>query len=156
MNYENLIQTAVEENIIVYETKLSEKIRGLYADNVIAISSAIKTTMEKTCILAEELGHHYTTVGDILNQSKIENRKQEERARHWAVKKLAPLRSFINAFETGCRTKEEFAENMEITEEFLTRALDCYSKKYGLMTCVDKQYMIYFNPFGITRLYEER
>ena len=30
---------------------------------------------EKACVLAEELGHHYTTIGDIIDQKESENRK---------------------------------------------------------------------------------
>lgn len=33
MNYEKLIQLASEENIEVYEVKLSKELKGLYADN---------------------------------------------------------------------------------------------------------------------------
>lgn len=39
MDYESLIKLAAKENIEVYETKLSKKLKGLYADNVIVISS---------------------------------------------------------------------------------------------------------------------
>ena len=39
---------------------------------------------EKACVLAEELGHHYTTVGDIIDQKESENRKQELNSVHIA------------------------------------------------------------------------
>lgn len=42
MDYESLIKLAAKENIEVYETKLSKKLKGLYADNVIVISSKKK------------------------------------------------------------------------------------------------------------------
>lgn len=35
------------------------------------------TNVEKACVLAEGLGHYYTTVGNILNQSSTANHKQE-------------------------------------------------------------------------------
>lgn len=56
------------------------KNKGLYADNIIWINKYLPTSVEKACILAEELGHHYTTAGDILDQNDIENCKQELKA----------------------------------------------------------------------------
>ena len=41
--------------------------------------------------LAEELGHHYTTVGDILDQTNVSNRKQERLARVWAYNRRIGL-----------------------------------------------------------------
>ena len=47
----------------------TDRIKGLYSDGTIAISTDMKTDAEKACVLAEELGHHYTTYGNILDQS---------------------------------------------------------------------------------------
>ena len=47
----------------------TDRIKGLYCDGTIAISTDMKTDAEKACVLAEELGHHYTTYGNILDQS---------------------------------------------------------------------------------------
>ena len=41
--------------------------------------------MEKASVLAEELGHYYTTVGNILDQEDAGNRKQEHKARTWPI-----------------------------------------------------------------------
>lgn len=57
------------------------KIKGLYYDKVIAINKNIDTTVEKICVLREELSHYYTTLGNILEQKKIANRKLEQRDR---------------------------------------------------------------------------
>jgi hypothetical protein len=75
--YETLLQEAHEEEIEVVCIPLHGKLKGLYSCNVIAINSNTATEAEKACILAEELGHYHTTVGDILDQSKTQNRKQE-------------------------------------------------------------------------------
>jgi Zn-dependent peptidase ImmA (M78 family) len=154
MNYESLIQLATDENICIYETEFSYRIKGMYIDNTIAINSRIETSKEKYCILAEELGHHFTTVGDITDLSKSNNRRQEEKARRWAAKRISSLKDFINAFESGCRTKEEFMDYMNLTEEFLIWSIDYYRKKHGLMTTVDKQYIVYFEPFGIIKMFK--
>jgi hypothetical protein len=69
----------------------------------------ITTTAEKTCVLAEELGHYYTSCGDILDQKITTNRKQEEKAKRWAVQRLVSLNDFICAFRSGARNKFEVA-----------------------------------------------
>jgi integrase len=45
-----------------------------------------------------------TSSGNILDQSKIENRKQEFKARRWAVQKLIRVEDFIRAYEASART----------------------------------------------------
>ena len=81
LDYLQLVQLAECENVKIIEMPMHGRNKGMYSDNTIALSSFIETTVESRCILAEELGHYYTTVGDITDQSKIENRKQELKAR---------------------------------------------------------------------------
>lgn len=109
------------------------------------------TTTEKACVLAEELGHHYTTVGNILDQSKAENRKQERRARLWAYKKMFDLVDLVSAYKHGCRNRYEVAEYLGVTEQFLEEALIVYKEKYGMYTKLDK-YMICFEPLTVGEL----
>lgn len=70
-------------------------------------------------MLAEELGHYYTTVGNILDKKKTINRKLERRARAWAYQKLTPLDKLIQAHNEGIRTRYEMAEYLGVTERFL-------------------------------------
>ena len=79
--YERLLQEAERENIKVVSWPLHVNTKGLYCDGVIAINKSISTTAERACIPAEELGHHYTTAGNIINQKIISNRKQEVKAK---------------------------------------------------------------------------
>lgn len=123
----------------------SDRIKGLYCDGVIVINKGIKTRVEESCILAEELGHHYTTVGDIIDQKIDGNVKKENKARLWAANKKIGLTGIVAAYKYGCRNLFEMAEYLETTEEFLKEALDMYHSKYGLYTTVDN-YIIYFEP----------
>lgn len=118
---------------------------GRIFKNRIAIHKNIETTVEKTCILAEELGHYYTTVGDITDQTDIQNRKQERQARLWGYNKLVGLRGMISAFEQGCKDKYEIAEFCGITDEYLHEMIECFRDKYGVCTTVDN-YVIIFIP----------
>ena len=102
-------------------------------------------TAEKSCVLAEELGHYYTTVGDILDMNVSENRKQERQARLWGYNRVIGLFGLIRAYEHGCKDKYEIAEYMDVTEEYLEDCIDCYRDKYGEYKIVDN-YTIYFIP----------
>ena len=117
---------------------------GRIKGNKIAIRQNM-TTIEKSCILAEELGHHYTSHGIILDQSFTDNRKQERRARLWAYNKQIGLLGIIECFNRGCRSMHEMAEYLEVTEPFLKDTLESYRLKYGQYTTIDN-YIIYFEP----------
>lgn len=101
--------------------------------------------IQKKCVLAEELGHYHTTVGDILDQSSVANRKQELRARAWAYDRLIGIIGIIDAYKKGCQSLHEVADKLDVTEEFLSEALQYYKGKYGVCTKIDN-YVIYFEP----------
>ena len=145
--YETLLENASDAGVIVDETShfCGTKIKGLYLDKHIAISKDISTDTEKACILAEELGHHYTATGNILDQSTVENRKQEMRGRIVAYNKLVGLRGIVDAYLHHCQSISESAEYLEITEEFLIDSLNYYRNKYGVYTKLDN-YVIVFEP----------
>ena len=145
--YEELLQEACDEGIYVEEKYkfASERLKGLYGDKVIALSKDLGTDAERASIVAEELGHYYTTTGDITDQSNAANRKQEHRARAWVYEELISPQDLIDAFEAGCRSRQEVAEKLEITEQLLTDALAYYKAKYGqYVRC--RQYTIIFEP----------
>ncbi len=143
---ERLEDEACRDGIdIVHYDFVSDRIKGLYIDGVIGINSNLTSRAEESCILAEELGHHYTSYGNILDQSDSVNRKQELLARTWAYDKMIGLPGIISCFEHGCQNKYEMAEYLEVTEEFLDVTIERYRSKYGAYVCV-KKYIIYFEP----------
>ena len=144
MTYEKLLNTADQAGLIVKEKALVEN-DGLIQGNRIAIRKDIGTQVEKACVLAEELGHYYTSSGDILNQSKDSNRKQEFRARFYGYNLKIGLMGIIRAYRSGCRDLYEMAEYLEVTEEYLKEAIECYKSKYGEYIKVDN-YIVYFIP----------
>lgn len=80
MTYEQLLTAADQEGLLVKEHSLINH-DGLISGRRIAIRRNIETQAGKSCVLAEEIGHHCTSSGDILDQNDIMNRKQEYRAR---------------------------------------------------------------------------
>jgi len=153
MVYDDLLNEAKHHDIDTYEIPLSKRNKGLYADNVIWINKHL-TTNDKICTLAEELGHYHTTVGNIIDQSKLSNRKQEKQARNWAYKRLIPLNKIIEAFHQGIQTKYELAEYLNITEAFLIEALHRYKEEYGLSKTIG-QYTIYFEPLVVLEMFPD-
>ena len=144
MTYEELLEQADSENLTVKEKNIPGY-GGRIFRNRIAIHSGIDTEVEKACVLAEELSHFYTTTGNIIDQSKEENRKQELKARLWAYNKQIGLTGLINAYKHGCHSRHEAAEYLEVTEEFLQDAVNCYRSKYGICVEMDN-YIIFFEP----------
>ncbi|KXG78246.1 ImmA/IrrE family metallo-endopeptidase [Thermotalea metallivorans] len=153
MGYLELLQIAEDENIEIIEMNLTGRNKGLYADNIIAIGSNIDTTIEKTCILAEELGHYYTSFSDIVDQTKIGNRKQERRARAWGYEQLVSIEKLVQASDEGIRNKYELAEYLGVTEEFLESTLKYYKEKYGICYKT-KSCIVYFDPLWIYKSFE--
>ena len=128
--YERLEHKACRDGIDVIEyTFENSTIKGLYCDGTAAIRKDLETTAEKACVLAEELGHHYASVGNILDQSDPDNRKQERKARLWGYDRLIGLSGIIRAFEYGCRNCYEMADYLGVTEAYLRECIGCYRNK---------------------------
>lgn len=144
MDYETLLIESEKENLIVKEKPLKAN-DGRIKGNRIAIRKDIPTLAEKACVLAEEIGHHKTTSGNIISQETILEKKQENAARLWAYNRLIGLRGIIDGFSHGCRNRMELAEYLGVTEVFLQNAIDCYKRKYGQYVALDN-YIIYFDP----------
>ena len=142
---EELEQMAFDEGVLIdYVNFKSNRLTGLYINGSVALKSGM--TDKKTAdILAEELGHHYTTVGNILDQTSIEARKQEHAARLWAYQLRIPLIDLINAYKSHCRNTFEVAEYLDVSEDTLKEALKFYRQKYGIGVMVGNYY-IRFEP----------
>lgn len=150
MNYEQLLTAADQEGLLVKEHPLTGH-DGLIRGSRIAIRKDIETQAEKSCVLAEEIGHYRTSSGNILDQNKVESRKQEYRARLYGYNLKIGLAGLIRAYEAGCGNLYEMAEYLDATEEYLEEAIDCYKSKYGLCTSIDN-YIIYFEPLAVIKL----
>lgn len=144
MTYEELLIESENQNLIVKEKDLPGY-KGRIYKNRIAIRKDMTTT-EKACVLAEELGHHETTVGNIINMSVSWNRKQERQARLNGYNRMIGLMGIVKAYEAGCQNQHEIAEFLNVTEEYLLECIECYRDKYGTMKSIDN-YTIYFIPY---------
>lgn len=151
MTYDEL-QLLYDKEVFITEMDLKKVsgLKGLYVDGCIAIEKNM-TLKKKSCVLAEEIGHHLTTVGNILDLSDTNNRKQERKARVIAYDIHIRLSGLIGAFEAGCKNLYETAEFLDVTENFLQDAIRYYKEKYGLCAKMEN-YIIYFEPVGVMKL----
>lgn len=129
----------------VIEKRFKSSAKGLCKGNKIGISKDLDT-IEKRCVLAEEVSHGLYTVGNILDQDHILNRKQEQFARKKALECLVPLSEIVRAYNAGLRAPHEMADFLDVTEEVLADALQHHQRKHGLHTYCGK-YKVCFSPF---------
>lgn len=132
--YEELLEVADKNNLDVLEVPF-RFVDGMIKMNTIGIRKTIDTVAQKADVLCEELSHAALTVGNILDQSVPENRRQEARARRLAHDIRIGLDGLVNAYRAHCRNRYEIAEYLGTTEEFLQEAIDGYRDKYGC--CVE-------------------
>lgn len=149
LNYETLLDEADLNGIKIKERPLKGNDGRMKGTQIL-----IRQNMpeyQKACVLAEELGHYYTTTGDILDQTDVSNRKQEQIARLWAYERMITLDKLIGAKKAGCHNRYEIANFLDITEDFLQDAIERYHAKYGI-GIQKEHYIILFEPFNIYTL----
>lgn len=82
--------------------------RGLYYEGAIYTKENM-SVYKKHETLAEEIAHHKITYGNILDQSKILNRKFENYARRKAYESVISIQGIIDAYENGVHNLHEMS-----------------------------------------------
>ena len=144
MTYEELLLEAETSGIAIKELTLQSS-DGRIKGKRIAIRRDIPTLAKKADVLAEELGHYYTSVGRIVEQDSVNARKQERTARLWAYNKRIGLTGILKAFQNHCTSRYEIAEYLGVSEDTLAEALEYYRQIYGEGVMVDN-YLVRFEP----------
>lgn len=142
--YDDLLIEADNQGIIVKEALLQSADGRCYGKRI-AIRKDIPTLKKKADVLAEEMGHYYTTAGRIVETDNTGSVKQEHTARLWAYNKRIGLSGLIQAFKAHCESIYEIAEHLNVSEDTLAEALEYYRRIYGTGTMVDN-YFIQFEP----------
>lgn len=128
----NIIYNTVNrQNIIIEETNFkNSKIKGLYLElndfpPIIALDKSILSYRSLfLSILAEELGHHFTTQGNLLNDSnsysdKLNKNKKENLAKKWAANFLISDDEFVQALNSCICNNFDMCDYFNVTEEIL-------------------------------------
>lgn len=77
------------------------------------------------CVLAEELGHHFASVGLLLPQvhmhysNRITIDKAEHKAQAWGARYLVPLDKLLELLHKGVCEVWEMADKLDVTEEVM-------------------------------------
>ena len=154
MTYDELLEAADDLGLIAKEKDLQAH-DGLIRGRRVAIRQSISSQRRKACVLAEEIGHYFTSAGDIMDPTDAGSRKQERRARIWAHDVQVGLDGILAADAAGCRSVYEMADFLEVPEDFLIEAIGCYSERYGRGICY-KGYRILFDPLEVRHGEEDK
>ncbi|MDO5688698.1 MAG: ImmA/IrrE family metallo-endopeptidase [Tissierellia bacterium] len=146
--YEKLMKE-YEDKVKIYEMPLAGSLKGLYVDGNIAISTNLSSA-DKYTVLAEEIGHYLLSAGDIIDQTKMNNRKQEKLARAWAYEKTVPISELIKGYEKRLQSYEEMAEMLGVSLQYLGDVLNYYHGRYGYWQRFDGC-LITFKPLRIIK-----
>lgn len=134
MKYEKLLNEIDKNGLQLYELPMHNDVKGLCIGKNIIINKTIESNTEKSCVLAEEIGHYITTVGNITEGNDIACAKQELKARAYAYDALIGLDGIADALKAGSRNFAEAAEYLCVTEDFFNDAIKYYMGKYGVST----------------------
>ena len=149
--YEQLLTE--NEHIKIKDThSLPNGYSGFYKDGVILIDKNL-SERRKAEVLYEELAHHKLTYGNILDQSKFNNRKFENYARRYGYEAALPLRIIVEAYNYGVSNLYELAEYVQLSEEYIAEILKHYKNKYGIGTHYG-EYLITFDPLRVFKYKE--
>ena len=125
---EHLLQIAKDENILLhYDDSLPYNLEGLYVNikdvgPAIFLLKRLKQNKNKHIqILGEELGHHFTSVGDSIcnadTYSKIlEINRCEQKANDWSTNIIVSNKDLAIALQNNCNSFYEIAEFLNVGE----------------------------------------
>lgn len=128
---EQLMKLAENENVIVEYFNPNLSFRGFYCHEqgcppVIGLSADLHSNYRlHRCVMAEELGHHFTSVCDrsafkrYSLQDRLTINKIEYKALRWAANHLVPEDDLLDVISEGLCEGWELAEHFDVTDEFM-------------------------------------
>lgn len=130
-NLNTLLKIIDNESILLEEVDfIHTYMEGIYfkvpgLPPTIGIKKSITSDEKKyISVLAEELGHHFTTIGDLTAEcftysDKIVKNKKELLAKRWATNFLISDSEFVNALYSCTPTIYDLSEYFNVTEEII-------------------------------------
>lgn len=138
---EKLLQIVCDEDIILhYDDSLPYQLEGLYVNikdvgPAIFLLNRLKQDKHKHIeILGEELGHHFTSVGDsISNTTTYRDRlnvyRCEKKATDWSADCIVSNKELAKALENGCNSFYEISEFLSIKESIIRDKFEYLARK---------------------------
>ncbi len=136
MSNRNLYKLAEQEGIVILTWDFVPPADGIYyyecgIPPIIGIANRIQEdSVLYRCVLAEELGHHFTTTKNALPpkyqniREKIKVGRAEFQARRWAAQYLMPLDRVIESLQGGTCQSWELAQEFGVTEELVNLRME--------------------------------
>ncbi|MGF7437927.1 ImmA/IrrE family metallo-endopeptidase [Lentilactobacillus senioris] len=87
--------------------------------------------VDKQVILTEEFMHMLTSVGVIVNQSQLDNRRQERLARSMTYKSMLSLDDILDCYNRNIYEIYEIANELDLPIEFIQNALEYFKTQIG-------------------------
>lgn len=129
---DTMLALAEERYIAVhFSNDLGNGIDGIYMEKpglpqIIGINKRIlSNTRYARCVFAEELGHHFTTVGDHVPKEfycyaqRLVIDREEYKAMKWACMYLIPENDLLDSLRDGLCEIWELAEYFRVTDDFM-------------------------------------
>lgn len=127
---ENLVSEYPQLNFH-FASDLPPKLSGFIQEKDVWINTNNSMVHQKET-MAEEIGHYFTSSGNILNLDSIEKRRQENVARRWGYMKVITLDGLIACFKNDISSLNDILDFFEVSEEYFWQAIDVYRQKYGI------------------------
>ena len=152
------------ENLKIHEIDLVlDKLKGYYKKNrqhpngIVYLNENFDYYVQNGA-LAEEIGHHETSYGNLLgaynksSKDHIDKLKQEHRAKRFGYQLAIPLDKLISCYRKGLwGDLDAMCHYIEVDRQYFAKAIEDYKKKYGEYVAY-KGYLIHFQPLMIRKL----
>lgn len=154
--FEQLLDIAEKENIII---KFVDEIPEVFAEalyiskfgiRMILMANILKSnTIRMTEVLAEELGHHFTSMGDNIEPKnyfdKVNIDKCEAKALRWACNFLVPKDELIDALRKRPASIDELADGLSVSRDILIQSFYYLSLNNEYLQIEDDEFLILSN-----------
>lgn len=151
--FEQLLDIAEKENIII---KFVDEIPEVFAEalyiskfgiRMILMANILKSnTIRMTEVLAEELGHHFTSMGDNIEPKnyfdKVNIDKCEAKALRWACNFLAPKNELIDELRKRPSSIDELADGLSVSQDILMQSFYYLSLNNEYLQIEDDRYLV--------------
>lgn len=136
---DKMLKLADSENIVVEKFDFAPPLRGIYICQpnrapTIGLASSLDSIAERRSIMAEELGHHFTTGSyclcrEFYNYSVRQNiDKIEYKALRWAANYLISDDELLDAFYEGIDDARSLAERFSVMPEIIRLRIKLFEK----------------------------
>lgn len=154
--FEQLLDIAEKENIII---KFVDEIPEVFAEalyiskfgiRMILMANILKNnTIRMTEVLAEELGHHFTSMGDNIEPKnyfdKVNIDKCEAKALRWACNFLVPKDELIDELRKRPTSIDELADGLSVSRDILMQSFYYLSLNNEYLQIEDDEFLVLSN-----------